>query len=340
MFFDFPSQVEEKNIELEGTRAQLRVVEQKHLAKCDEEYAAMLLNDEKQLSSYSFRDSSEDPLNTNIGHASMKTMQHLLFDEVQNSSSTESAQDQQEFGMSGKKMELGRQSRRPSKIPLPGARVNSASSKMSMDRSLVKPRNSLSNKNLNKSTGSLYYGSATFKSTESVSTPKKFSFNHSDVNDLSIDSKFRSSSIPIANKSPKSIKEVSTSSSPSKAGLSASPLSKSSDSASDKLRTNNYSNGRMKKFGNSESSEDLPSEKPITNAPHQTSTKFNTKRLNKRSGSYNYSVSNNSGQTGKKDDENNGSNLNLKNTINYEPSNNETNRVKNIKSSIWNWLKI
>lgn len=327
---------------MEGTKAQLRVIEQKHLAKCDEEYAAMLLNDEKQLSSYSFQNSSEDPLNMNLnlGSASMKTIHHLLFDEVHNSSSTESAQDQQEFGMSGKKLETTRHSRRPSKIPLPDARVASAS-KMSMDRSLVKPRNSLTNKNLNKSTGSLYYGSATFKSTESMSTPKKFSFTHSDVNDLSIDGKFRSSSIPIANKSPKSIKDLS--SSPSK-GLSASPLSKSSEnSTSDKLRTNNYSKYSKKKIG-SESSEDLPaSEKPLPNQPH-TSTKFNTKRLNKRSGSYNYSVANNSVQNNnnnnKKDDESHGSNLNLKNAINYEPSNNETNRVKNIKSSIWNWLKI
>jgi hypothetical protein len=126
-------QLEERNIELEGTRAQLRVIESKSNSRS--EYSTpehhrcsttILLN------TSSSRDSSTLRLSqTQISTPSMKAMVPLAMDEVlQHSSSTESAQDQTERDCSSSNNNSRTtitypdtpKRRPPSKIPLPGSK--------------------------------------------------------------------------------------------------------------------------------------------------------------------------------------------------------------------------
>lgn len=101
--FFFKFQLEERNIELEGTKAQLRVLSSKS-NKSDfspEHYVSPLISSQ-------------------VSTPSMKAMIPLAMDELQNnSSSTESAHDHAERD-SGRNTDTAK--RRPSKIPLPGTK--------------------------------------------------------------------------------------------------------------------------------------------------------------------------------------------------------------------------
>lgn len=148
---DLKFQLEEKTIELEGTRAQLRVLESKI------SFSPEHLRSPLGCSSDILRDSTMR-LQQSVSTPSMKAMIPLAMDEVlQNSSSTESAQDQAERDKAFPETPK----RRPSKIPLPGTKANvapkpptgrSGSSGYGMTRSTSGPS---SNRSLNKSTSSL-----------------------------------------------------------------------------------------------------------------------------------------------------------------------------------------
>lgn len=135
----FVLQLEERNIELEGTKAQLRVLASKSTKST--EYQDMAFGSPVIMSQ--------------VSTPSMKAMTPLALDELQNnSSSTESAHDNTERDSSVR----GTPSKyRPSKIPLPGSKSYLAP-KPPTGRNFVNSRSPSgppSNKSLNKSTGSL-----------------------------------------------------------------------------------------------------------------------------------------------------------------------------------------
>lgn len=199
-------QVEERNIELEGTRAQLRVMESKLANRSD-------LSPEHQSSNVnSTRLASHDgitimhtstphrlPHSQTISTPSMKAMIPLPMDEAfQHSSSTESAHDQQEReNAMGKCPETPKRSK-PSKIPLPGSKGFVAKPPSGRPPITGPP----SNRSLTKSTSSLYNGQKS--SGPSSITKKDSSLTRPDSvqswRNMSFDGKSRSSSIPISNK--------------------------------------------------------------------------------------------------------------------------------------------
>lgn len=128
--------MEERNIELEGTKAQLRVLASKSMKTeySQDVFGLQMLNQ--------------------VSTPSMKAMTQLVLDELQNnSSSTESAHDHTE-----RDSVRGTTSKfRPSKIPLPGAK-SCLAPKPPTGRIFVNSRSPSgppSNKSLNKSTNSL-----------------------------------------------------------------------------------------------------------------------------------------------------------------------------------------
>ncbi|XP_055323449.1 uncharacterized protein LOC129578631 isoform X2 [Sitodiplosis mosellana] len=136
---DLKFQLEERNIELEGTKAQLRVLASKSTK-----------------SEYGQEATFGSPvIMSQVSTPSMKAMTPLALDELQNnSSSTESAHDNAERDSSVR----GTPSKyRPSKIPLPGSKSYLAP-KPPTGRNFVNSRSPSgppSNKSLNKSTSSL-----------------------------------------------------------------------------------------------------------------------------------------------------------------------------------------
>lgn len=160
-------QLEEKSIELEGARAQLRVIESKSLSKS--EYGSpeqtptrstimlppvttlnSILKTPSDSQTSLYRDANQ------ISTPSMKAMTPLVMDDATNlhhSSSTESAQDHAEVQATSQEMPKPRP---PSKIPLPGQKGYVApkppSGKLS---TTVKSSGPPSNRSLSKSTGSL-----------------------------------------------------------------------------------------------------------------------------------------------------------------------------------------
>lgn len=149
-------QLEERNIELEGTKAQLRVLASKSTKS---EYG---------------QDTYGSPvIMSQVSTPSMKAMTPLALDELQNnSSSTESAHDNAERDSSVR----GTPSKyRPSKIPLPGSKSYLAP-KPPTGRNFVNSRSPSgppSNKSLNKSTNSLnsrYEMSNSMQKSPSAST--------------------------------------------------------------------------------------------------------------------------------------------------------------------------
>lgn len=205
--FDESSQVEERNIELEGTRAQLRVMESKLANRPD-------ASPERQSSSNvnSTRLSSHDGItimhtstpnrlqhSQTISTPSMKAMVPLAMDEAfQHSSSTESAHDQQERELAMVKCPETPKRSKPSKIPLPGTKGFVAKPPSGRPPITGPP----SNKSLTKSTSSLYNGQKS--SGPSSITKKDVSLTRPDSvqswRNMSFDGKSRSSSIPISNK--------------------------------------------------------------------------------------------------------------------------------------------
>lgn len=191
------TQLEERNIELEGTKAQLRVLASKPI-KYD--YSPEI-------------DRCDTPVIPNqVSTPSMKAMIPLAMDELQNhSSSTESAHDHAERD-SGR---CDASKRRPSKIPLAGTKGYLAP-KPPTGRNFVNSRSPSgppSNKSLSKSTSSLIGrsgpSSVQKSTTTTTTTPTSPSYLHRPESvqslrkDNSLGSTSRSSSsIPISNTPP------------------------------------------------------------------------------------------------------------------------------------------
>lgn len=224
--------MEEKCIELEGTKAQLRVLESKTPLKLD------LTSETNRSSSTLILSSSRDsPITTStqISTPSMKAMIPLQMDDIQqHSSSTESAQDQTErtdlkFSNNsggGGHPETPKRTR-PSKIPLPGTKGyfapkppsgRSPASSSSSSTTIIPHQKSpsgygpVSNKSLSRSTGNLYGKSGPpslkrFNETSSSSSPNRPESAQSNIKDSSLtgglntSSRSSSSSIPISSKS-------------------------------------------------------------------------------------------------------------------------------------------
>ncbi|XP_037050945.1 DEP domain-containing protein DDB_G0279099 isoform X3 [Bradysia coprophila] len=188
---DLRFQLEERNIELEGTKAQMRVLESKHQHKSD--YCS------------SSRDSTQ-LIQSQVSTPSMKAMIPLIMDEqhhYHNSSSTESAQDQTEC--EHRNPETPRK-RPPSKIPLPGTKGYLAP-KPPTGRNSITTRNSPSgppsNRSLSKSTGSLVGRtgpSSVTKKDDFTSITNRPESAQSIRKDSSLSNSGRSSSIPISSK--------------------------------------------------------------------------------------------------------------------------------------------
>lgn len=203
----FPhQQVEERNIELEGTRAQLRVMETKLANRSDStpEHQSSNVNSTR-LSSHDgitiMHTSTPNRLQHSqaISTPSMKAMVPLAMDEAfQHSSSTESAHDQQERELAMSKCPETPKRSKPSKIPLPGTKGFVAKPPSGRPPITGPP----SNKSLTKSTSSLYNGQKS--SGPSSITRKDTSLTRPDSvqswRNMSFDGKSRSSSIPISNK--------------------------------------------------------------------------------------------------------------------------------------------
>lgn len=185
----FPLQLEERNIELEGTKAQMRVLESKHKS----DYCS------------SSRESTQ-LIQSQVSTPSMKAMIPLIMDEqhhYHNSSSTESAQDQTECD--NRNAETPRK-RPPSKIPLPGTKGYLAP-KPPTGRNSITTRNSPSgppsNRSLSKSTGSLVGRtgpSSVTKKDDLTSITNRPESAQSIRKDSSLSNSGRSSSIPISSK--------------------------------------------------------------------------------------------------------------------------------------------
>ncbi|GAB0091961.1 Pyruvate kinase [Sergentomyia squamirostris] len=197
---DLKFQLEERNIEFEGTKAQLRVLESKSTSRLDHS------SDTRPAFKLS---PSKDSLirQSQISTPSMKAMVPLAMDEVlHHSSSTESAQDQCEQS----RMLPETPKKRPSRIPLAGMK-GIASPKPPTGRSIngnngkLSPSGPPSNRILNKSTSSLLArsGPSSVKKDNNNSSP---SLNRPDSaqswrKDTSLTTNSRSSSIPISAKS-------------------------------------------------------------------------------------------------------------------------------------------
>ncbi|KAL7026483.1 hypothetical protein ACKWTF_013932 [Chironomus riparius] len=188
---DLKFTVEERNIELEGARAQIRVMEAKLLAaRCD-------VSPEHQSSSSSTttrlsRDGitvmhTSTPIQrhiqpTTISTPSMKAMIPLAMDDLfQHSSSTESAHDQQERDMTTSKCPETPRRTKPSKIPLPGSTKTAVnfSTKPPSGRAISAGPPS-ANRSLTKSTSSLYAASGFRAGGPSSLTKKDLSLNRPD----------------------------------------------------------------------------------------------------------------------------------------------------------------
>ena len=209
ILFDFflfspQQQIEERNIELEGTRAQLRVMESKLASSRSDS------SPDHQSSNVNSRLSSHDgitimhtstpnriPHSQNISTPSMKAMIPLTMDEeFKHSSSTESAHDQQEREAAMAKCPETPKRSKPSKIPLPGMKGFVAKPPSGRPPVTGPP----SNKSLTKSTSSLYNGQKSIG--PSSITKKDTSLTRPDSvqswRNMSFDGK--SSSIPISKK--------------------------------------------------------------------------------------------------------------------------------------------
>lgn len=161
-------QLEEKSIDLEGTRAQLRIIETKKTMHKSE--TMPLSSSSPNVSPIRLRPMmmmmpSTPITSSQVSTPSMKAMTPLAMDEIHNNSSTESAHDQSELesrggsGGGGTSTDTPRR-RAPSKIPLPGTKGYLAP-KPPTGRILItqqlrtSPSGPASNRSLSKSTGSL-----------------------------------------------------------------------------------------------------------------------------------------------------------------------------------------
>lgn len=279
--------------------------------------------------------STPNRLSQAISTPSMKAMIPLAMDEAfQHSSSTESAHDHHDA--SGKCPETPRRSK-PSKIPLPGTKGFVAKPPSGRPPVTGPP----SNRSLTKSTSSLYNGQKS--SGPSSITKKDTSLTRPDSvqswRNMSFEGKSRSSSIPISNKPVISIANANESpptaaygattvvnipSSPSGSNskyVASSPLPRyKRDSLTTKVK-NLDSLSRLQSSSTGALSSGINLTRTSPNAvTNSTSSRKYTALPVRRTSSSNVSV----GQSDVHD------------------SASETNggKVRNIRSSIWNWLKI
>lgn len=343
----FSPQIEERNIELEGTRAQLRVMETKLASRSD------LSPDHTSSSANSTRLSIRDGItimhtstpnrlpahSQTISTPSMKAMIPLVMDEAfHNSSSTESAHDQQEREAS-KYPETPKRSK-PSKIPLPGTKGFVA--KPPSGRAPTTGPSS--NKSLTKSTSSLYNGQKS--SGPSSITRKDTSLTRPDSvqswrNMPSFEGKSRSSSIPISKP------VISVSSSPN---ASNSPPVAYGNTTLVNIPASNHS-----KYVSPAASSPLPRPKrdslttrvknldSLSRLQSASTGALSTGILTRSPTSQNAAVTN--GTTNRKHTAlpvRRSSNVSVGRESDVHDSAGETNggKVRNIRSSIWNWLKI
>ncbi|XP_070507505.1 putative uncharacterized protein DDB_G0277255 isoform X2 [Chironomus tepperi] len=189
---DLKFTIEERNIELEGTRAQIRVMEAKLLAaRCDgsPEHQSSSSSTTTRLSRDGITVMHTSTPNqrliqstTTISTPSMKAMIPFAMDDLfQHSSSTESAHDQQERDMTASKCPETPRRTKPSKIPLPGSTKSAVnvSTKPPSGRAISAGPPS-ANRSLTKSTSSLYTASGIRTSGPSSITKRDLSLNRPD----------------------------------------------------------------------------------------------------------------------------------------------------------------
>lgn len=161
-------QLEEKSIDLEGTRAQLRIIETKKFMIKSEPLSSSSPNG-SPIRLRTLPSSPPSPITASqVSTPSMKAMTPLAMDEIHNNSSTESAHDQSELdgrGSGGGATSTDTPRRRaPSKIPLPPGTKGYLAPKPPSGRIIMthqsppvrtSPSGPASNRSLSKSTGSL-----------------------------------------------------------------------------------------------------------------------------------------------------------------------------------------
>lgn len=391
-------QLEERNIELEGTRAQIRVMEAKLLAnRCydspeHQSTTTKLSRDGITIMHTSTPNHRLIQSSSTISTPSMKAMIPLVMDDLfQHSSSTESAHDQQERDLTMSKCPETPRRTKPSKIPLPGSiksAVNVSTKPPSgrqMSTSAGPPSTSRS---FTKSTSSLFTASGMRNSGPSSITKRDLSLTRPDSaqslrNSNSIDgsktqqqpNRFSSSSIPISNTNSNSVtynKLIATASPTLTAAYGnttvvnippTSPNKYVNSSPSPVLRPKRDSlTTRVKNLDSLSRLQSSSSSGTLSTNGTATSSATTTLRSNNNSNS-------NNNQNVVTNGTNNNNNSNRKytalpvrrmsnvsvrdaNTIDHQHHNiinNSANsgnsdanggKVRNIRSSIWNWLKI
>lgn len=287
-------------------------------------------------------------LQQTISTPSMKAMTPLTMDETfQHSSSTESTHDQQEREMElSKYLETPRRAR-PSKIPLLGVNKSANSSAASGSKTPT-------NRSLTKSTSSLYNGSKVPSADLSIS-------NRPDsLRNASIDRVFRSSSIPISSKP---ITTLTGSSPPTAAAgtssafttvvnisSTSSPLnSKHITSSSSPIPTRVKRDSLTARVKNLDSLSRLQSSSTGTLlssssvlSSRSSNGNSNNNNNNNRNVVTNYGSSNRKPHTALpvRRMSNNSVRDNNHQHSDVVTSESVNGKVRNIRSSIWNWLKI
>lgn len=301
---------------MEGTRAQLRILETKFNKKLAEE--TLLDYDKKYASpstaSLSLKLACKDPvvdLSDKTKHKNSSVMDEIY----QNSSSTESAQDQDKS--SNRNSNTPRRMK-PSRIPLLGSRTffnKGGSSKGSVSDLADSPGMCMSSQQSNKSEENLYSENI-YKSTESLSfsNSKREELSHypdsvENWRNLSIDAKIRSSSIPVSNKSVE-LSTVKPTTTTTTVTLTTKP--------------NITPNSAASKYSSSLQSKHMRGK--------------NMPNIRSNINSSNDNLINNSNNHHKNDKTSENNQNSEKFELDEETS--DYNKVKNIKSSIWNWLKI
>lgn len=384
---DLKFRLEEKTIELEGTKAQLRVLESKQQQSGKSSVASSGFSPEHHpVTTVTVTTATPTPVKpsvvstsaggivtshlaspvhqpyhqrgdltlrlqqSQVSTPSMKAMIPLAMDEIlHHSSSTESAQDQQE-----RLQYPETPKRKPSKIPLPGTKGYVAPkpptgrnfvANVSSQKGSPSPSGSLSNKSLNKSTGSLYMrstGPSSITSATNRAAVRDSSMNRPESaqswsrRDTSLE-KSRSSSIPVSSKGspvsaakppPSASTLVSSSPQPKAKRDSLTTRVKNLDSLSRLQTAASASTGNLSK---SSSKKDL------------SSTSFSTGQIRperkQNSGSGIRRVSSASiGRSSSTEHNNNGSSASSAMASPTDATDNG--KVRNIRSSFWNWLKI
>lgn len=295
-----------------------------------------------------------------ISTPSMKAMIPLAMDETfQHSSSTESAHDQQERELT--KFPETPKRARPSKIPLPGA----AMSKSSITTSKP-PIGPSSNKSLTKSTSSLYNGASNkicggpSSITARGSSTRDTSLNRPDsLRNTSIDNNKvpRSSSIPISSKA---VNSNSSTTSPSAYTTvvnipSSSPLNSKYVTSSPLPRPKRDSlTTRVKNLDSLSRLQSTSSSSATTTLSSSSASRSPNNNNMNNTNNHNNNNQNSQNSNGSNNNNNNRkytalpvrrmSNISVRDEHHHNNSNHDESvnggKVRNIRSSIWNWLKI